>query len=122
MTSATALRCRLVAEGALSEANDDAIKQLLDAAFRQYTDIFAQVSYWGARPEYRLWLEDDDGAIVAHLDFGQRVILVGGQEVRVVGVGEVATHPDWQGRGVGRRLMAELHAILTTTMPVPFAF
>ncbi|MGI8855483.1 MAG: GNAT family N-acetyltransferase [Thermomicrobiales bacterium] len=113
---------RLVKEDALADADHDAIKRLLIAAFPQTAEIFAVASYWGARPEYRLWLEGDDGEMVAHLDFERRVIRVGGREIVVAGVGEVATHPDWQQKGLGRRLMREFHTILCTEIPVPFGF
>lgn len=118
----TAPRHRLVREDALTDADHSAIKRLLITAFPHNAEIFAASSYWGARPEYRLWLEDDDGTMVAHLDFERRVIRVGGREVLVAGVGEVATYPEWQRKGLGRRLMLELRAILSTEIPVPFAF
>lgn len=118
----TELRHRLVREDALTGANHDAIKRLLVAAFPQTAAVFSVASYWGAQPEYRLWLEDDDGTMVAHLDFERRVIDVGGREVLVAGVGEVATHPDWQRKGLGRRLMAAFRTVLCTELPVPFGF
>lgn len=116
------LACRLVAEGAVTPAEDDAIKRLLVAAFPQHAAVFADASYDGARPEYRLWLETPTGALVAHLDFERRVIGVGGADILVAGIGEVATHPDWQGSGIGRRMVNALCAILRTTHPVPFGY
>ncbi len=122
MLSDTPVRCRLVREDALTESENEAIRRLLVAAFARHGDIFSVASYRGAQPEYRLWLETPDGVMVAHLDFERRVIGVGDRDVMVIGVGEVATHPEWQGRGVGRRLMTAFEAILRTQMPVPFGF
>lgn len=116
------LRRRLAGENALTDADHAAIRRLLVAAFPQTAAVFSVASYWGARPEYRLWLEDDDGTIVAHLDFERRVIEVGGRAVLVAGVGEVATHPDWQRKGLGRCLMGAFRTVLCTELPVPFAF
>lgn len=72
--------------------------------------------------DHRLWLEETDGTLVAHLDFERRVIGVGNREVLVAGVGEVATHPAQQGRGLGRRLMAELRRVLSTETPADFGY
>jgi nodulation protein A len=116
------LFARLVPEHDVMDADNEAIKRLLVAAFPRHVAIFSAASYWGARPEFRLWLETPDRTMVAHLDIERRAILVGHHDVTVAGVGEVATHPDWQGKGIGRRLMAELHAILRAQLPVPFGF
>jgi len=122
LVESSALRCRLVAERALTEAQNEAIRQLLVAAFPQSAHRFSDASYYFARPDHRLWLETPGGAIVAHLDFEQRPIGVGAAELMVAGVGEVATRPDYQGRGLGRRLMAELRTVLREACPVDFGF
>lgn len=115
-------RPRLVPEGDLTAADHAAINALLLAAFPQYHAEFGASSWYGPFPEYRLWLETPDGAIVAHLGFGRRVIAVGDADVLIAGVGGVATHPARQGEGHGRRLMATLRATLRTTVPVSFGY
>lgn len=116
------LRLRFVAEADLS-ANDHAvIPALLVSAFPEYAGTFCAASWYGGRPDHRLWLEETDGTLVAHLDFERRVIGVGNREVLVASVGEVATHPAQQGRGLGRRLMAELRRVLTTETPADFGY
>jgi len=122
VTVLDAPRLRFVAEQDLTPADHAAISALLISAFPQYWDIFGAASWYGGRPDHRLWLEEPDGAAVAHLDFERRVIGVGNQEVLVAGVGEVATHPAWQGQGLGRRLMGELGRVLTTDTPVSFGY
>lgn len=119
-SEAGVLRCRLVAEQALTEAQNEEIRLLLVAAFPHAAHRFSDASYYFARPDHRLWLETADGANVAHLDFEQRSIGVGAAEIVVAGVGEVATHPDYQGRGLGRRLMEELQTVLREQCPVGF--
>jgi aminoglycoside 2'-N-acetyltransferase I len=81
---------------------------------------FRTSSYWGPRPTHRLWLEDQNNAIVAHLDLETRTIQVGDDDVLVAGIGEVATAPHLQGSGIGRRLMAELQQVLQSDVPVSF--
>ncbi|MGL4608428.1 MAG: GNAT family N-acetyltransferase [Trueperaceae bacterium] len=111
----------LVAEKDLSRAQEERIQALLIAAFPQYRDIWSQKSFWGGPAEYRLWLEQDQ-TIIAHLGFAPRNIRVGEQEVLIAGVGAVTTHPNFQGRGMGQQLFAELQKILLTKTPVDFAF
>ena len=116
------LLLRFAAEEELSADDHAGISALLVAAFPEHADAFSTASWYGARPDHRLWLEDSDGAPVAHLDFERRIIGVGDREVLVAGVGEVATHPDRQGRGLGRLLMAELRRALTAETPVDFGY
>ena len=120
--STDGLLLRFVAEAELSAGDHAGISALLTAAFPEHAYAFRAASWYGARPDHRLWLEDSDGAPVAHLDFERRLIGVGDREVLVAGVGEVATHPQWQGRGLGRRLMAELLRVLTAETPVGFGY
>ncbi|OOV13788.1 hypothetical protein BXU09_02790 [Deinococcus sp. LM3] len=59
---------------------------------------------------------------MAQMGFGRRVAQIGGRDVTIVGVGGVATHPAFQRRGVGHRLLRDLHAFLLTLPDVEFAF
>ena len=59
---------------------------------------------------------------MAQLGFGRRVIGVGGQDIQIAGVGAVCVDPDWQGQGVGKRLLRELHHVLTHQVPADFGF
>lgn len=113
---------RLINEEALTQDEDAAIRTLLVAAFPARDRAhFSAFSWWGPRPTHRLVLEDPDGTIVGHLDLEVRTILVGETDVLVAGVGEVATDPALQGRGLGRRLMSELEQRLGSEVPVSFA-
>lgn len=115
------LDVRLVAEDQLDTADHRAIQNLLMAAFPQYTEIFNQVSYWGARPSYRLWIATQNGEILAHLDFECRQIVVDHKALWIAGVGEVATHPRFHRHGVGRALMYQFHSTLLS-MSIPFGY
>ena len=98
------------------------LRSLLIAAYPQFADFWAGTSYWGSEPEWHLWLADPAGVPVAQLGFGRRVAQIGGRDVTIVGVGGVATHPAFQRRGLGRRLLRDLHAFLHTLPDVEFAF
>lgn len=116
------MRLRVVAEAELGPDDHAAISALLVATFPRYAGIFRAASWYGGRPDHRLWLEGPDGTLMAHLDFERRLIGVGDRDVLVAGVGEVATHPQQQGKGLGRRLMAELRRVLTADTPVDFGY
>ena len=109
-------------EDDMTPTRQEAIRQLLVRAFADTAHRFATASYWGARPEYRLWIETPDGTIVAHLDFERRVVGVGDRDIRIAGTGEVAVHPDWQRHGLGRRLMNAFRAVLRERTPVDFGY
>jgi nodulation protein A len=111
----------LVPEKDLTRDHESCIQALLLAAFPQYEDIWTRQSFYGGPAEYRLWLEQDQ-KMIAHLGFAKRTIRVGEHEVLIAGVGAVATHPEFQGQGVGRQLFAKLKKILLTQLPVDFAF
>jgi nodulation protein A len=111
----------LVGEKELTRDQEQRIQALLLAAFPQYKEIWSRHSFWGGPAEYRLWLEQDQ-KMIAHLGFAKRNIRVGEQEVFIAGIGAVATHPEFQGKGVGKQLFAELRKILLTQLSVDFGY
>ena len=113
---------RLIAEHDLTPDDHQRISQLLVKAFPNDVEIFSQASYCYSLPEYRLLIEDDQGVIIAHLDFERRMISVNGDEVYIAGVGEVATDPDYHRQGFGRKLMTQLTTVLTEEFPVDYGF
>jgi aminoglycoside 2'-N-acetyltransferase I len=109
-------------EDEIAPEEQEAIRQLLLRAFARTAHRFAHATYWGARPEFRLWMETPAGEIVAHLDYERRMVGVGDRGILIAGVGEVAVHPEWQGHGLGRRLLDEFRTILATRTPVDFGY
>jgi nodulation protein A len=98
------------------------IRRMLVAAFPQYADFFATTSYRGSVPEYRLIGRDGTGNLVAHLECGTRIALCGGQPVRILGIGAVATHPIVQGKGVGYDMFQALKQHATQLQLADFGF
>lgn len=116
------LGLRVVPEKELLSEDNERIKRLLVAAFPQYRHIFHHTSYYYSKPEIRLWFEDKNGNIVAHLDFERRQIDVASKKILVAGVGEVATQPELHGRGIGRDLMKHFVKYIRQSYPADFGF
>jgi predicted N-acetyltransferase YhbS len=90
-----------IPEMVLSAADDRQIAALLGICFP--TD-FGGRSYYMQRPHHRVvWRED--GQIIGHMALFFRSIRIGEELVDIVGLGDVAAHPDARGRGVGGRLL-----------------
>jgi nodulation protein A len=109
-------------ESEMTEQLEGEIRRLLVAAFPQYADFFATRSYRGSMPEYRLIGRDRAGTLVAHLECGARTALSGGQPVRILGIGAVATHPIAQGKGVGSAMFQALKGHATQLQLADFGF
>jgi GNAT superfamily N-acetyltransferase len=63
------------------------------------------------------WINDE---LVTLLGLLQRQILVGGEPLQVVGVGGVATHPNWQGRGLSSALLQVTGKFMRQRFDAPF--
>jgi len=78
-------------------------------------------SWMGARPEARV-IGYDDGRPVAHLGFIRRMLRLEPGGSQLVGdVGLVGVDPEYQGTGLGRRLLAESADALRAN-DLPFGF
>lgn len=112
----------LIAENDLTADHHQCICDLLVLAYPKYEYIFSKSSYYFSLPEYRLWIEDEHSTMIAHLDIERRMIAVNGEDVYVAGIGEVATHPNYQGQGIGHLLMNRLTTILREKIIVDYGF
>ena len=56
------------------------------------------------RPEHS-WVADQDGRLVAHLRIFDRSVRVGGVGLRIAGVGNVITAPEYRGHGYAGQLL-----------------
>jgi GNAT superfamily N-acetyltransferase len=119
----TPLAAQIVPEAALSPADRAELRAFLVAAYApRFADVFSRHDFWGGPAEARLILRGTDGTIAAHCGFGLRTIGVGGEDVRVAGIGAVATAPALRGRGLGREMFAVLFAHLEQAGAADFAF
>lgn len=64
--------------------------------------------FWGGPAEGRILVRTAEGRLAAHCGYGLRTIAVGDREVRIAGVGAVATDPGLRGRGAGRAMFDAL--------------
>jgi len=109
-------------ESQMSVSREGEARELLVEAFPQHAEFFGQNSYRGSTPEYRLFGRDDTGALIAHLECGPRVALVGDHQVRILGIGSVAVRPTHQGRGLGREMFAALRDSVISRAVADYGF
>ena len=61
-----------------------------------------------------------DTELVTQLCLLKREVIVGQERVWVTGIGGVATHPDWQGRGLASQLLRASQTFIDTEICTPF--
>ncbi len=89
-----------------------ATRQLPPAVWKQLDDMLNHAfvgdeigyGYQWSDNDWNLWLRSE-GEFVSHVGVVDRTITVGGQPLRIGGVGAVATAPEWRRRGYARQLM-----------------
>lgn len=100
----------------LTIADDAAIGVLLNAAFGSIgEDGFRGRSYYKQRHHLRVIMRDE-GKIVGHIAVLFRVVRLGDQVLPIIGLAEVATHPDRSGKGIAGRLLEEVIAMAPETL------
>jgi GNAT superfamily N-acetyltransferase len=62
----------------------------------------------GWTDDYACFAIFDGGKAVANVGVYQHDLLVGGVKKRAIQLGAVATHPDWRGRGLSRRILDQV--------------
>lgn len=95
-------------EADLSADDHTALAALFGRYYPDQQDTFTGARSWmGARPEARV-IGYDAGRPVAHLGFVRRMLRLESGASQLAGdVGLVGVDPDYQGTGLGRRLLAE---------------
>src|SRR5437016_2427040 len=63
--------------------------------------------FFGTKPEQlkTKWILKSGGRIASHVGLFPFTAVVEGRKLKVAGIGAVATHPDFRGRGLMKRLM-----------------
>lgn len=87
----------------LTPADEKQINAMLTAAFNE---SFGGRSFHQQRHHFRLIVRDGD-AIIGHMALCYRSIRMGEALVPIMGLAEVATHPDHQGKGIASAMMTD---------------
>lgn len=117
------LRWTLAWESETPRERHEGLARALALSFPAYSELYRGARSWAfARPEVRIIGELGDH-VVAHLGVLRRFLRVldTGASVLVGEVGLVMVHPDFRGRGLGRRLLDEATDVLTG-FDLPFGF
>lgn len=109
-------------EADLSADDHTALAALFARYFPKDHATFTGTRSWmGARPEARV-IAYDQGRPVAHLGFVRRMLRLESGGSQLVGdAGLVGVDPDYQGTGLGRRLLTET-ALALTGQGLPFGY
>jgi predicted N-acetyltransferase YhbS len=99
----------------LTKADDAAIAALLSRAFGQIgDDDFEGRSYYKQRHHLRV-LGREGGDLIGHIALTFRMVTLGDETLPIIGLAEVATHPDHGGKGVASALLKETIRVASGT-------
>ena len=97
------------------------VETLDQLAFADENDVddpeFASIQW--ATPDW-MALGFVQDRLVTQLCLPEREILVGREKLRVVGIGGMATHPEFQHKGLGSALLAKIETFMRSERHVPF--
>jgi len=103
----------------VSAAQDRELRHLLLASF-PHEPVLLTRRYIHEAPAHRWLVRTAAGDLVAHTAVHDKVIFVGGRDLRIGGVAEVCVAHPYRGRGLVRRMLAEAHAWMQGEA-IPFA-
>jgi len=92
---------RLIYESEMPRELDAAIVEMLCLANVNERDEFRRDGrgWHGVKPIYSVCVEVEGAGPVGYVGIVDRVVRVGGEELRVAGVQNVSVHPNWRGKG-----------------------
>ncbi len=82
---------------------DTKLKTLLALCFANQT-IFNERRYFKEAPAYRWYLESDD-EIISHVALHEKIITVDNKKIKIGGIAEVCTHPDYRYKGLTKIIL-----------------
>ncbi len=100
----------LTDEFRLDKETKKQIADLLKICFPE--EEFNGRTYFKQLPHYRLVLKEDE-KLIGQLGLDYRVMTLGGQPITVLGIIDLTILPDFQGQGLGTKLLNELDNIVT---------
>ena len=99
---------------------DEQLRTLLSTCFLgKNNERFKTQRFFNEMPQYR-WIMREPGRVIAHVAFHEKTIGTDGGEFPIGAVAEVATHPDFRGKGLIKLLLTEAHKSFSARS-VPFA-
>lgn len=107
MTTGNRIEIERVDEMYLSEQDEQRIARMLVRAFGE---DFGGRSFHQQRHHLRLLVREQE-AVIGHMALCYRSIRLGEKLLPIIGLGEVATDPDFQGQGIASALMSHAIAI-----------
>ncbi|WP_108814019.1 GNAT family N-acetyltransferase [Loktanella sp. Alg231-35] len=101
------MQIKTIHEIQLTKDDDAAIGALLSRAFGQIgDDDFEGRSYYKQRHHLRVLGWEGDH-LIGHIALNFRMVTLGDETLPIIGLAEVATHPDHGGKGVASALLEE---------------
>ena len=74
-----------------------------------------------ADPESDICIRDDSGVLVSHAGILERDALLDGSPLRIAGIAEMLTHPEYRRRGYGAAALREAARVMRDDLQAPFA-
>jgi GNAT superfamily N-acetyltransferase len=97
-------------DAAVDAELDAQLRTLLSTCFTgSHNERFKTQRYFSEMPQHR-WIIREPGAIVAHIAFHDKTIGTVVGDRAIVGLAEVAVHPDHRGQGLVKKMLGVAHA------------
>lgn len=102
------MKIEYLADSAVSEAENLELIDLLSTCFTgAHNEMFKSRRYYQEAPAHRMVIRNDAGVIKAHIAGHDKTISTESGKLRVLGIAEVAVHPNWRGKALSRKILAE---------------
>ncbi len=102
------MRTEKVPEYALSSAQEQEIRQLLDRSFEAYPP---DRIHFRQLPDWRLLGYEAEGRLIGHLAVEYRIVNLAGDPIRVFGVVDLCIDPQFRGQHLAGQLLDELSGL-----------
>ena len=72
-------------------------------------------------PSWDICVRDDTGRLISHAGILERDALLDGEPIRIAGIAEMLTHPEFRRRGYGAAALREAASFMREELRAPFA-